>query len=94
MINDFFFNPLQSTANTQIHFGIRNCIESGGKYLFKTHEAVALYQKTLPNNKQDPFPKRLLNKPKATITEKPPFPGAFFRSQRALFTEIAAYSGG
>lgn len=57
MIDDFFFffNPLESTANIQIHFGIRS-IKSGGKDLFKTNEAVVLYQKTLPNDKAVPGP--------------------------------------
>ena len=51
----FFFYPLESTANIQIHFGIRS-IKSGGKDLFKTNEAVVLYQKTLPNDKAVPGP--------------------------------------
>lgn len=53
MIDDFFFYPLESTANIQTHFGMRS-VESGGKDLFKTNEAVVLYQKTLPNDKAVP----------------------------------------
>lgn len=56
MIDDFFFfYPLESTANIQIHFGIHS-IKSGGKDLFKTNEAVVLYQKTLPNDEAVPGP--------------------------------------
>lgn len=55
-----FFNPLQSTADIQIHFGIRS-IESGGKDLFKTNEAVVLYQRhcQMTRPSQDPFPNHL-----------------------------------
>lgn len=69
----FFFYPLESTANIQIHFGIRS-IESGGKDLFKTNKAVVLYQRHCQMTKpsQDPFPNHLLNKPEATIKEQAP----------------------